>query len=404
MRRGLRVAVPRALPSAFFRAAPAAPASVRALSSYVPPSETREGRRRKQNFWSKWQGLSQQEFWQDVGFEHDRVNDNRRLGITNPKQKKGFKTKPEFRENLTDDDYFDADDALASAAEYDGEFGDVDADGLFDVDSVLHNGDAIPSPGVRSSMGRTKGAIDALYAQDDVDPARRAELLELLEDLGPESLLSPPPMPHDDVDEASESSELLEQDLSRTLMTTRSFVDSVKLREMGGLADGAYFGYLLNTRRVSKSQAEGKRTSYSTLVVVGNGNGTAGIGMGKDTAAGTSLYKATCAARKNLIHVERFDERTLFHAMDERFAKTKLVVRLRRPGSGTRCSWAVWKILSAFGITDVSVKIHGSRNPTTVAHAVINALQRSTSAQQVADRRGLRVLDMSPDAIRVPGY
>jgi ribosomal protein S5 len=52
----------------------------------------------------------------------------------------------------------------------------------------------------------------------------------------------------------------------------------------------------------------------------------------------------------------------------------------------------------------VSVKIHGSRNPTTVAYALVNALQRCSSAQAVADRRGLRILDMSPDEIRVPGY
>jgi small subunit ribosomal protein S5 len=139
-------------------------------------------------------------------------------------------------------------------------------------------------------------------------------------------------------------------------------------------------------------------------VVVGNGQGTAGIGMGKDVVAGNALYKATVAARKNLVHIERFDQRTMFHAFDERFARTKLVMRLRRPGSGTRCSWVVWKLLSAFGISDVSVKIHGSRNPTTVAYALVNALQRCSSAQAVADRRGLRILDMSPDEIRVPGY
>ena len=64
----------------------------------------------------------------------------------------------------------------------------------------------------------------------------------------------------------------------------------------------------------------------------------------------------------------------------------------------------MWKILSAFGISDVSCKIHGSRNPTTVAYALLNTLQRCTSAQQVADRRGLRVLDMDPASIRYPGY
>ena len=81
-----------------------------------------------------------------------------------------------------------------------------------------------------------------------------------------------------------------------------------------------------------------------------------------------------------------------------------MVLRLRRPGSGTRCSWTVWKILSAFGITDISVKLHGSRNKTSVTYAIFNTLQRMTSAQMVADRRGVRVLDLDPNQIRVPGY
>jgi len=348
-----------------------------------------------------------------VGFDHDRTKDNQRLGLSS-KKGKGWKEKPEMQQKLDDEEYFDADDALAMSSSSGSDLDDSgehddDEDGeylRFDLAPLdaQFSASAVPDPGTRSGAERAKRVRQALLSEAEVAPARRAELLELLEDLGPEGLLPPPKMPGDDLEDATATSSLLQEDLSRNLTITRSFIDSVALRESGALAEGAYFGYLLNTRRVSKSQAEGKRTSYSTLVVVGNGKGTAGIGMGKDTTAGVALYKATVAARKNLIHVERFDERTLFHAMDERFAKTKLVVRLRRPGSGTRCSWVVWKMLSAFGITDVSVKIHGSRNPTTVAHAVMNALQRSSSAQSVADRRGLRILDMDPKSIRVPGY
>ena len=89
---------------------------------------------------------------------------------------------------------------------------------------------------------------------------------------------------------------------------------------------------------------------------------------------------------------------------DDRFARTKILVRLRRPGSGTRCSWLVWKMLSAFGISDVSVKIHGSRNPNAVANALVNTMRRMTSAQKVADAKGIRVLDMNPEDVRVPGF
>ena len=197
---------------------------------------------------------------------------------------------------------------------------------------------------------------------------------------------------------------LLQEDLSKSIQTTRNYIDALKLRADGNLPAGSYYAYLLNTRRVAKVSAEGKRMSYSCLVVVGNGQGTAGIGMGKDITPGNALYKATRTARNSLIHIDRFDDRTLFHAINDRYAKTKLVIRLRRPGSGTRCAWHVWKMLSAIGVSDVSVKIHGSRNPTTVAYALFNALQRQSTAQDVADRRGVRVLDMDPREIRYPGY
>ena len=383
---------------------------MRPLAGYVAPGDTREGRRRRRDFWSKWGEFSQQEFWQDVGFDHDRKKDALRSGV---RVKKGAPSgeRPDFKEfrgQLDADEYFDADDALTAAdgssmAIEDGFF-EEEGEVLMPDDEAMRSIYAVPSPGSRAGEQRAERARKALLGDRGIEPGRRAELLELLEDLGPEGLQEAPAMPVENLSDGLDSTSLLRQDLSRSLLTSRSYADAVKLKEEGMLPDGSYFAYLLNTRRVAKVSAEGKRISYSSLVVVGNGKGTAGVGMGKDTVPGTALYKATCEARKALVHLPRLDERTIFHAIDDRFAKTKLVIRLRRPGSGTRCSWLIWKILSAFGISDVSCKIHGSRNPTTVAHALMNALQRSSSAQSVAERRGLRVLDMSPDGIRVPGY
>ena len=87
------------------------------------------------------------------------------------------------------------------------------------------------------------------------------------------------------------------------------------MREEGRLKEGSYYAYLLHTRRVTKVGPEGKRVSYSVLVALGNGKGTAGIGMGKDLAPGTALYKAARDAKKNLVHIELFDGRTVFHPM-----------------------------------------------------------------------------------------
>jgi len=395
-------------------------APLRALSSgsssYVDVRDTAEGRRRRANFWEKWGALSQQEFWQDVGFGHDRAKDNERLETLRANSEAGRTRRKlgrpsgepaeDWRVSMDADEYFDATDALEH----------LDMEGIDEVSDASHLADLSGAGSgsgeflsglemdTRAGVERSLRARQALMQSGAVAPGRRAELLALLEDLGPDGLQEPPKLPFEDFSAKRDGSNLLQEDLSRSLLTTRCFMDAVKLREAGALPDGAYFAYLLKTRRVSRVSAKGKVMSFSSLVVVGNGQGTAGLGLGKDAEIGNALYKATIDARKNLVHVSRFDNRTLFHAIDDRFARSKLVLRLRRPGSGTRCSWTVWKILSAFGITDVSCKIHGSRNPITVSRGLVNALRRMSSAQDVAERRGLRVLDLDPTEIQVPGY
>ena len=98
-------------------------------------------------------------------------------------------------------------------------------------------------------------------------------------------------------------------------MVVNSFIDSQKLRESGVIKPDQYFTHLLLTRVTSKVGPEGKKRSFSQLVIVGNGNGTAGLGAGKDVTPGMALFKATQNAKRNLVHVDRFDGRTIFHAM-----------------------------------------------------------------------------------------
>jgi len=334
--------------------------------------------------------MSQQEFWQDVAFEHDRKYERTRGSAVAARLKKK-QVVAEAAE--VDDD------------EYDDVFFGMDGD-----DDTLH----FPGEGDSSAAGdggadardarqRNSEISEAMCSDPSLASSRRAELMGLLEDLGEDALLPRPVQPWEATDvgqEARSDQALIKEAQQRQLLISNAFIDSIKIREPALEKDGAYFSYLLHTRRVAKVGAEGKRVSHSVLVVVGNGKGTAGLGLGKDVEAGTALYKATQAAKRSLVHIDRFDGRTLFHPMDEFYAKTKLVLRLRRAGSGTRCSWPVWKIFSAFGITDVSCKIHGSRNVLNVANALVNALQRMTTAQKVADRRSVRILDMTP---RTPG-
>ena len=191
-------------------------------SSYVSPADTREGRRRKAGFWSKWGELSQQEFWQEVGFDHDRAMDTRRSGVAGKSKKKGAPSgeRADFREmrkgRPEDDEYFDAEDAAlmaaarggadalgeglgvdAAAALEAGEFF-LDGDDGDELAAALRGAFAVPSPGSRAGEERAARARQALLADGAIAPSRRVELLELLEDLGPEGLQAPPKMPRED--------------------------------------------------------------------------------------------------------------------------------------------------------------------------------------------------------------
>jgi len=273
----------------------------------------------------------------------------------------------------------------------------------YEYDSALGMSNVLDKHGQRHTDLR-----EGLFGHGDVDLRRRAELMGLIDEVGPSAFefldkaeaetQSYNTLPATDV--AEEDIALQREEKLATLSMCPGFYDSLKLRGSRRLKLGQYFAYVLHTRVVTKVLSGGKRRSYSVLAVVGNGLGTAGFALGKDLEATHALVKAVHRARNNLLHIERFDGRTIFHEHEETFIKTKLVIKQRRANSGTRCNWLMWKVLSAFGITDVSVKVHGSRGNISQAHAIFNALQRMQTAQMVANRRGKRVLDMTPRSQR----
>ena len=324
---------------------------------------------KRASFWDKWEDGENgvQDFYQQVGFGHDLAAQQKWL----PGAKK--KTRPttrrrgaEFEEE--DDEYF-----------------------LEDVPSSA----GPPGAEARARAAAYAEATSNLYSGEGVAPSRRAELLGLLEDLGPDAF-APPPSYAEEVElrDEGDEQEVREKRMS-AMAQLPTFMASVAARESGQLAPGSYFTYVLHTRRVSKRGPDGSRLSYSVLVVVGNGSGTAGLGMGKDLVPNVALMKATHAARKNLVHLDRFDGRTIFHDMEGWYGPTKVVIRMRRAFSGTRCNWLSWKIFSAFGISDLSCRVHGSTSNINQARCIVNTLMRMDTPQLIASRRGKRVLDMT---------
>ena len=192
----------------------------RLLSSYVNPRDTAEAKRRKRqsNFWRQWGERSQQEFWQDVGLNNDRANDEKKSVAVKAKSASPKKEdKYEDRTKYDEDEYWHTIDAF-------DEFGD----GLDALDEIGSKVDAhyfgTSDLSTRAANERAIRARAALLRDGDVTPSRRAELMMLLEDVGPDGLLPPPPMPREDFIKEKELEEFkMQQDLSRMLVTARDY-------------------------------------------------------------------------------------------------------------------------------------------------------------------------------------
>lgn len=137
------------------------------------------------------------------------------------------------------------------------------------------------------------------------------------------------------------------------------------------------FQYRLATSRVTQQTGKGKVYKFSILTVVGNGDGLLGYGEGKDEEAPRATAKALIAAVRNMDHVARFEDRTVFTEMENKFGSTRVFVRPRPVGFGLHCNPNIHQVLKAAGIKDASAKVWGSRNPRRVIKALFQMLHPS---------------------------
>ncbi|KAG9323214.1 hypothetical protein KVV02_007946 [Mortierella alpina] len=151
----------------------------------------------------------------------------------------------------------------------------------------------------------------------------------------------------------------------------------------------------LVVKRTSNMTTAGKIPSMYALVVVGNGEGIAGYGEGKDDEVARAVRKATNRAMRNLTAFDRYDDRTIYHDIDHKFHATNIQFRSRPPGFGNRCNHYIHEICSCIGILDISAKVWGSRNPMNVIKATFEALGRKQKLpEDIARGRGKRVVDV----------
>lgn len=147
---------------------------------------------------------------------------------------------------------------------------------------------------------------------------------------------------------------------------------------------------LVNLNRVAKVTKGGRTFSFAAIVVVGDGNGTVGHGLGKARDVSESIAKAVDDAKKNLIRVP-IHNGTIPHETKGKFGAGKVLIKPAADGTGVIAGGAMRAVLEIAGVHNVLAKSQGSSNPHNVVKATIDALSRLRNPMEVARHRNISV-------------
>lgn len=147
-------------------------------------------------------------------------------------------------------------------------------------------------------------------------------------------------------------------------------------------------------KRVTKVVKGGRTMSFSALVVVGDGNGHVGFGLGKAQETTEAIRKGREDAKKNMVYIERDENDSIFHQTIGNFGSANVLIKPAPAGTGVIAGVAVRAVMELAGIRNVVTKCIGSRNKHNVVHASVEGLKSLKTPEQIARLRGKTVEEL----------